>query len=411
MTAGLGSNYMFGSYKRFDEKVHLDILIVAAMDYLTNMLAALSVFLVLGYHAKKSNLRINNLIKKDEGLVFIAYPSALATLPQPGIWSSIFFLLLYMLAIDTEFGNIETVVTYLQDDFRWVRRNNVLARYITGIVGLLLSICLVTPIGLQIIQIMDYSVMANLVPFIVFGELVAVFWVYGFNNFVDDMESMLNLKVRCRDVWFIYCVVILPIFVGLLPFMRNVKEKSEIEPDDWNWILSHSIFYIHIAPVIIWFPMDIKAVITRYWRYGRKTMFKKLFRPNNRWGPNDGSNVSRDVDSVFADVIPSMRRRKPRRECPSSSDFPFAYVHRSFLRLPDFVTDEGREIATGKAGEGIFSGVLDLEVISLGEEGPVVEKKPEEEHEAEVTTSTPVVVEKKPEEEHEAEVTTSTPVD
>ena len=56
------------------------------------------------------------------GLAFIAYPEGLAMMPLAPFWSVLFFVMLFTLGVDSQFGMLETGVTALVDEFPALRR-------------------------------------------------------------------------------------------------------------------------------------------------------------------------------------------------------------------------------------------------------------------------------------------------
>ena len=57
------------------------------------------------------------------GLVFVAYPQALAKMPGAQLWAVIFFAMLLCLGIDSQFATVEVTVTTIKDAYgHWVRK-------------------------------------------------------------------------------------------------------------------------------------------------------------------------------------------------------------------------------------------------------------------------------------------------
>jgi len=56
------------------------------------------------------------------GLAFIAYPEGIAMMPLAPFWSALFFVMLFTLGVDSQFGLLETGVTALVDEFAVLRR-------------------------------------------------------------------------------------------------------------------------------------------------------------------------------------------------------------------------------------------------------------------------------------------------
>lgn len=53
--------------------------------------------------------RIFITILTGPGLVFIAYPTALSTLPLPQLWSVLFFAMLFTMGLDSQVNPLKTV--------------------------------------------------------------------------------------------------------------------------------------------------------------------------------------------------------------------------------------------------------------------------------------------------------------
>ena len=63
-------------------------------------------------------------VEGGPGLAFIAYTTAVAEMPLPQLWAAMFFFMMVLLALCSEFGSIEACVSPLVDFkiFKGVRR-------------------------------------------------------------------------------------------------------------------------------------------------------------------------------------------------------------------------------------------------------------------------------------------------
>ena len=104
---------MFGSYNQFRAKVHIDAHIVSIIDFLTSLIASVVISSTLGHSAHLMGVPVEEVAKGGQGLAFVAYPEALSHLPVPHFWSIIFFLMLFLLGLDSEFALFETVTRVL----------------------------------------------------------------------------------------------------------------------------------------------------------------------------------------------------------------------------------------------------------------------------------------------------------
>jgi solute carrier family 6 amino acid transporter-like protein 5/7/9/14 len=99
-------------------QVHITATAISSLDFLTSIIAGIVIFSILGQLKLEAGLdKIEDVIKGGQGLAFIAYPEALSRLPVPQIWSVMFFFMLFLLGLDSEFAQLETVLTVFCDAF------------------------------------------------------------------------------------------------------------------------------------------------------------------------------------------------------------------------------------------------------------------------------------------------------
>ena len=113
-----GGLFMFGSYNKFKHKVHITATVISSLDFLTSIIASVLVFSILGAQSKETGVELEKLVAGGQGLAFIAYPDALSQLPVPQLFTVMFFFMLFLLGIDSEFALLETVLTCVYDAVR-----------------------------------------------------------------------------------------------------------------------------------------------------------------------------------------------------------------------------------------------------------------------------------------------------
>lgn len=116
---------MFGSYNKFHNRIDYDAAFVSIVDFCTSIIASVVIFSVLGFLATELDVPVENVAKGGQGLAFVVYPEALARLPLPWLWAILFFFMLFLLGLDSEFALLETVLTVLYDGVPFFRRNKV----------------------------------------------------------------------------------------------------------------------------------------------------------------------------------------------------------------------------------------------------------------------------------------------
>jgi solute carrier family 6 (neurotransmitter transporter, taurine) member 6 len=126
-----GSMISFASYNKFSNRIFRDALTICLVDGCTCIIAGICVFSTLGNLAYEQNKTVDEVVSSGPGLVFIAYPQALAKMPFPQLWAAVFFAMLLCLGIDSQFATVEVIVTSLKDSFgplvrRYLKRNEIL---------------------------------------------------------------------------------------------------------------------------------------------------------------------------------------------------------------------------------------------------------------------------------------------
>uniref|UniRef100_A0A672V591 Solute carrier family 6 member 11 n=1 Tax=Strigops habroptila TaxID=2489341 RepID=A0A672V591_STRHB len=118
---GFGGLLSMASYNRFNNNVIRDTLVIAIGNCCTSFLTGFAIFSVLGHMAQTKHVPVGSVVDSGPGLAFVAYPEALSLLPGSPLWSSLFFLMLLTLGVDTLFGNIEGITTAILDEFPALR--------------------------------------------------------------------------------------------------------------------------------------------------------------------------------------------------------------------------------------------------------------------------------------------------
>ncbi len=82
------------------------------------------------------NSDVEDVLRGSGGaLAFITYAQATAGMPAPQFWSFCYFLMLGFLAVDSEFGMVETCLTFLFDEYAIFRRFKILTVVGFGLFG------------------------------------------------------------------------------------------------------------------------------------------------------------------------------------------------------------------------------------------------------------------------------------
>lgn len=293
LSVALGGIIMFGSYNKFTYPVYKGALIVASMDLLTSFVGGLVVFTTFGAMAKSIGSTVENIAISGYGLAFIIYPEALSNMPFTHVWSILFFLMLFTLGLDSEFGLCETSLTSLYDEFPKLRNKKTLICLIMGLTGFLLALPCVCPGGDYVVTLMDHYGADFAVVFLAFCEVLAIMWGYGADNVLKDLDYMLGGRPFLWQYWYFCWILTCPLILLYLFVNRMVHyvppkyangESYPIYAQALGWILAAGM----LSPIPIYFfyllKKSYKEPDIKTWEE-RKSF---LFAPNRNWIPNDG---------------------------------------------------------------------------------------------------------------------------
>ncbi|XP_059383309.1 sodium- and chloride-dependent creatine transporter 1-like isoform X2 [Carassius carassius] len=196
---GLGALTALGSYNRFNNNCYQDAFILALINSGTSFFAGFVVFSVLGFMAAEQGVDISNVAESGPGLAFIAYPKAVSLMPLAPLWAVLFFLMLLVLGLDSQFVGVEGFITGIMDmlppkSFLGSQRREVVVA-ICCFTCFTIDLSMVTEGGMYVFQLFDYySASGITLLWQAFWECVVVAWVYGADRFMDNVACMIGYR-------------------------------------------------------------------------------------------------------------------------------------------------------------------------------------------------------------------------
>ncbi|XP_021362201.1 sodium- and chloride-dependent taurine transporter-like [Mizuhopecten yessoensis] len=177
---------------------------------------------------------VDKVAASGPGLAFIAYPKAVSLMPGAPVWSVLFFLMVILLGLDSQFVGVEGVVTAIVDQFPNYLRKGYRKEIFIGFVcflSYLVGLTMVTEGGMYVFQLFDYYSGSRIILFVAFFECVGIAWIYGIRRFYDNLEMMMGYRIN--PFMAICWTVLSPIFCMTIFVMSaiNYAELDYRRPD------------------------------------------------------------------------------------------------------------------------------------------------------------------------------------
>ncbi|KAL3992056.1 prostaglandin-endoperoxide synthase 1 [Sarotherodon galilaeus] len=248
---GVGSLIVLGSYNKYNNNCYKDSLMLCLLNSGTSVVAGFAVFSVLGFMAHEQGVPIAEVAESGPGLAFIAYPQAVAMMPLPQLWSICFFVMLILLGLDTQFVNMEVLMTSFIDMFPKVLRRagrREIFLLLFCLICFFSQLVMVTEGGMFVFQLFDYyACNGACLLFLCVFETLALGWIFGVDKLYDIIKDMTGTRA---NYFFKLCWLYLTPLVSLGSFICSLIEYQPLTFNRWyvypswayvlGWILALS---------------------------------------------------------------------------------------------------------------------------------------------------------------------------
>nr|XP_046265083.1 sodium- and chloride-dependent GABA transporter 3-like [Scatophagus argus] len=229
-----GTLIVMSSYNDYSNNCYKDCFWLCLLNSGTSFVAGFVVFSVLGFMAQKQGVAVDTVAESGPGLAFIAYPQATALMLLPQFWTVCFFLMLLLLAADTHFVMVESLITTVSDLFPKLFRAPVRHEIFVLIIcisNFLVHLILVTEGGIYLFQLVDfYGSTRACQNFMAICECLAVGWIFGADRFCNIIEDMTGQR---PSVLFKVCWKYTVPLLSLISFILYLVDYKHLRINDW----------------------------------------------------------------------------------------------------------------------------------------------------------------------------------
>ncbi|XP_077559792.1 sodium-dependent dopamine transporter-like isoform X5 [Haemaphysalis longicornis] len=259
-----------------------DAVIVVLVNIVVSFFSGVVVFSCLGFVSKAINRTCVKFLQEGFGTLFSVVPAALASLPGSVVCSILFFALLALLCLGRMEQMMLTLLTCLLDKFSSAQIRKRYCLFVLAVCGVLFAagVVFTTPAGIHILAVMDAYVFSWTAFLLGFLECVVITWIYGFKQFAEDADTILQQTLGRG--WMIIWSFVTPgiILVTLVFTIFGSPDISSglFKNSFWGPILGWTLFAVvicHIPGYVIY-----KIVYTGCYTDGNRwDEFKRLVKP------------------------------------------------------------------------------------------------------------------------------------
>ncbi|XP_014478928.1 PREDICTED: sodium- and chloride-dependent glycine transporter 2-like [Dinoponera quadriceps] len=295
-----GSLITLSSYSKFNNNCHRDAIFVSITNLFTSVFAGFVIFSVLGFLAQQMHMPINKVVQSGPGLAFIAYPEAVARMPLPNLWAVLFFFMLFVLGLGSQFAGVQAINTAILDKWPNLRKREGFVIIGICIVCWLLAIPMVYGGGIYMFTLMDWNTASWAILLIGVAEVVEASWCYGCNKFLDNVAEMgMHFSRFFHGYWWLSWVVLAPLTcLGIFIYQTStytVATYGSYKFPKWADAIGILIGLSTLAPMPIFF-------VIKLWQAKN---YRSLFQPSPLWGPATKRNAPDDDSDNTAVVNPA----------------------------------------------------------------------------------------------------------
>lgn len=285
-----GGIITLASMNKFHNNFHADAMLIVGFNYVTSIFVGLVAFAILGHMSAYSGIAITEVVEVGLGFVPMVFTEALAKLPLANLNSIIFFTVSLSLGIASQLTVIETVITTIVDTWpHKLRYRKPLILMILCSVMFIINFIMCFGNGFYMMTLMDTFSGTFTAMMVGILELIAIAWVYGMENFIQDIDDMISVHSNLfpsRSYWYfmwryltpsVLFAILLFSFIDLAPPIYRDHRFPELTLK-FGWIIT--LICVFIIPTIAF----IRFLLSPSGSFADKISY--LCRPSEDWAPS-----------------------------------------------------------------------------------------------------------------------------
>jgi solute carrier family 6 amino acid transporter-like protein 5/7/9/14 len=262
---------------------------------MTAIFAGFVVFAILGFLANSMNVPIATVVSSGPGLTFITYPEAVLLMPLPQLWAILFFFMMLILGLGSQFGGVQMITTSIIDHWPHLRDKEWRVTAGTCLGCFIAALPMTCNGGVYLFTLMEWHTASWAILLIGFAEIIVLSWIYGMGKTFDNIHEMgMKFGRVTRMYWKTVLTFITPIgsvavFVFILTDLGATEFRDYVFPV-WADILGWMFGLATLVPFVVFAVIQLAEG-----KNNIKDTFKLLVTPTTQWGPQevDGQHVDR----------------------------------------------------------------------------------------------------------------------
>lgn len=273
----LGAMGSLGSYNKYHNNCYRDCIALSLLNSGTSFISGFAIFSVLGFMAQEQNVDVSEVASSGPGLAFIAYPKALTLMPVSTLWAILFFIMILLLGLDSQFVEMEGFVTSVVDLFPVQLRkgyNREIFIAVTCIISYLVGLFMVTEGGMYVFQLFDYYAASGVcLLWVAFFEAVTIAWIYGAERMWSNITSMIRYRPLpiMKYFWLLFTPALttgtfLYALIKFQPLVYNSVYTYPAWGEGIGWLLALSSM-INIPVYAVYSFLKTPGTLQERWQY------------------------------------------------------------------------------------------------------------------------------------------------